>query len=49
MAKNVEIYLKMAIKNLLNEEQYKKLEKYIIKLQDISDKLQRKSDSADVA
>lgn len=28
----------MAVKNILNEEQYKRLEKYIIKLQVISNK-----------
>ncbi|XP_061172288.1 uncharacterized protein LOC133181727 [Saccostrea echinata] len=39
----------MAIKNILNEEQYKKLEKYIIKLQAISEKMEKAAESADVA
>lgn len=39
----------MAVKNILNEEQYKKLEKYIIKLQIISNKIEEATSFAKVA
>nr|XP_034304241.1 uncharacterized protein LOC105323171 isoform X6 [Crassostrea gigas] len=39
----------MAVKNILNEEQYKRLEKYIIKLQVISNKIEEATGLAKVA
>lgn len=39
----------MAVKNILNEEQYKRLEKYIIKLQVISNKIEEATWLAKVA
>lgn len=39
----------MAVKNIMNEEQYKKLEKYIIKLQVISNKIEEATRLAKVA
>lgn len=39
----------MAVKNILDEEQYKKLEKYIIKLQIISNKIEEATGFANVA
>lgn len=39
----------MAVKNILNEEQYKRLEKYIIKLQVISNKIEEATVLAKVA
>lgn len=39
----------MAVKTILNEEQYKRLEKYIIKLQVISNKIEEATWLAKVA
>ncbi|XP_065941666.1 uncharacterized protein [Magallana gigas] len=39
----------MAVKNILSEEQYKRLEKYIIKLQVISNKIEEATGLAKVA